>query len=257
MFTSLLVVHIVAGALALLSGYVALYAVKGGTVHRRIGMLFVYAMLTMCAGGFIIAVGWEGWSRGAVINVPASLLTAYLVITSLTTVRPVSDAARGRALAIAAMLIAFGVGVGATTLGFVAIGNKSRTANVPAFPFFLFGFVGLLAFAGDVRLLRAGVALRGVPRLTRHLWRMTFALWIATMSFFLGQAKVIPKPIRIPALLATPVIVVLLVLLYWLWRVRRLGCDRDRQHRRQPAVGAAGNAGEFQRGAIGEHHVAR
>jgi hypothetical protein len=29
------------------------------------------------------------------------------------------------------------------------------------------------------------------------LWRMSFALLIAAFSFFLGQAKVIPKPIRI------------------------------------------------------------
>jgi hypothetical protein len=40
------------------------------------------------------------------------------------------------------------------------------------------------------------------------------------MSFFLGQAKVIPKPIRIPALLALPVLAVLVTLFYWLWRVR-------------------------------------
>jgi hypothetical protein len=31
---------------------------------------------------------------------------------------------------------------------------------------------------------------------------------------------VIPKPIRIPALLAVPVLAVLVTLLYWLWRVR-------------------------------------
>ncbi|HEY8796026.1 MAG TPA: hypothetical protein VIM15_13895 [Gemmatimonadaceae bacterium] len=71
-------------------------------------------------------------------------------------------------------------------------------------------------------MIRSGglASLRGAPRLARHLWRMCFALFIATMSFFLGQAKVIPKPIRIPALLALPVLAVLLTMLYWLWRVR-------------------------------------
>ncbi len=43
-----LFVHILAGALGLVSGYVALYAVKGATLHRKSGMLFVYAMSTMC-----------------------------------------------------------------------------------------------------------------------------------------------------------------------------------------------------------------
>ncbi len=49
---------------------------------------------------------------------------------------------------------------------------------------------------------------------------MTFALFIAALSFFIGQADVFPQPIRIPPLLALPVLAVLVTLLYWLWRVR-------------------------------------
>jgi hypothetical protein len=77
----------------------------------------------------------------------------------------------------------------------------------------------LLAGIGDVRMIRSGL-LRGAPRLARHLWRMCFALFIAAGSFFLGQAKVIPKPIRIIPLLAIPVVAVLVTMLYWLWRIR-------------------------------------
>lgn len=79
---------------------------------------------------------------------------------------------------------------------------------MPAFPFFLFGIVGLLAAFLDLRMLRAG-GLCGVARLTRHLWRMTFALLIAALSFFLGQAKVFPQAVRIPGFLALPVLAVL------------------------------------------------
>jgi hypothetical protein len=49
---------------------------------------------------------------------------------------------------------------------------------------------------------------------------MCTALLIAAFSFFLGQAKVIPKPIRIVPLLLIPPLVVLGALFYWLWRVR-------------------------------------
>jgi hypothetical protein len=49
---------------------------------------------------------------------------------------------------------------------------------------------------------------------------MTFALFIAAMSFFFGQADVFPEPLRIMPLLAVPVLVVLVAMLYWLWRVR-------------------------------------
>jgi hypothetical protein len=49
---------------------------------------------------------------------------------------------------------------------------------------------------------------------------MSFALFIAALSFLIGQAKVIPKPIRIMPLLALPVLAVLVTMIYWLWRVR-------------------------------------
>jgi len=66
-------------------------------------------------------------------------------------------------------------------------------------------------------LARGSIA--GVQRLLRHLWRMTFALFVATGSFFLGQAKVIPEPLRNFALLSIPVLFVLVALFYWLWRL--------------------------------------
>jgi uncharacterized membrane protein len=208
------VVHILAGILSLLFGYVALYSAKGSRLHRKSGMLFVYVMLTVCVAGLAMAV-----VRGVApaINVPAALLTAYLAITALTTVRPL--AAGSRWLDIGAMLVALAVGLASLTFGFEAIADGGMRNGMPAFPFFMFGVVGTLASVGDVRMMRSGVP-KGTPRLARHLWRMCFALFIASLSFFIGQAHVFPKPIRIPGLLALPVLAVLVTMLYWLWRVR-------------------------------------
>lgn len=47
--------HILAGSLGLLFGYVALYATKGSTLHRRSGMLFVVVMLTTAVAGMVMA----------------------------------------------------------------------------------------------------------------------------------------------------------------------------------------------------------
>ena len=89
-----------------------------------------------------------------------------------------------------------------------------------AYPLVMFGVVGLLAAAGDRRVLRSG-PLQGAPRLARHLWRMSFGLLIAALSFFIDdQADVFPKPIRIRPLLALPVLAVLARMAYWPWRVR-------------------------------------
>ena len=208
------VVHIVAGSLALASGYIALFAAKGATVHRRSGLVFVYAMLGMCLAGLAMAIVRDV-AQG--INVPAALLTAYLVVTALTTVRP--SLADNRRLTVAALIVALGVGTTSLAFGFEAVANGGTRNGMPAFPFFMFGAVGMLGVAGDVRMLRAG-AFTGARRIARHLWRMSFALFIAAMSFFIGQADVIPRPIRVRPLLAIPVALVLVMMLYWMWRVR-------------------------------------
>jgi uncharacterized membrane protein len=211
-------VHIIAGALSIVFGFVALYAVKGARLHRESGMLFVYSMMTMALIGATMAVV-RNVAPGA--NAPVGLLTAYLVITGLTTVRPPS--AGSRWLDLGLMLAALAVGLLLLMFGAEAfMSPRGKLYGMPAPPFVIFGSIALVATAGDLRMIRSGgvQALRGVPRLTRHLWRMSFALLIAAFSFFLGQAKVFPKAVRIVPLLSIPPLLVLAALLYWLWRVR-------------------------------------
>ncbi len=206
--------HVTAGALGLVLGYMALAVAKGGTWHRKAGMLFVYAMVTMAIIGAVLA-GWHGaWAE---VNIPAAWTTAYLVTTSLVTLR--RPAGWSRRLDTILMVVALSVAAMMLTFGLQAVMAGGKRNGIPAFPFFLFGVVGLLGGAGDVRVFFAG-ARQGVARLRRHLWRMCFALFIAAMSFFLGQADVLPKALRIYPLLAVPVLVPPLAMFYWLWRVR-------------------------------------
>ena len=209
-----LAVHILAGGLSLLFGYVALYSAKGATLHRRSGVLFVYAMLVMASCGMVLAVARD---KAPSVNIPAGLLTSYLVITSLTTVRP--PIAGARWLHVGGMLLASAVGLTMLTFGLEAIANGGRRNGMPASPFFMFATVGLLGSAGDLRVLRSG-AFKGASRLARHLWRMSFALFIAALSFSVQIGKMIPKPLRVPGLLVLPMLAVLVTMLYWLWRVR-------------------------------------
>ena len=83
----LLPIHIAAGGLAIVLGAVALSVKKGGTIHRRSGLLFVYAMLVMGVSASILSL-LKGRADG---NVVAGVLTAYFVGTALTTVRPASS----------------------------------------------------------------------------------------------------------------------------------------------------------------------
>jgi uncharacterized membrane protein len=210
-----LTIHILAGGLALLAGAVALWTAKGARLHRRSGLLFVAAMLIMALfGGAVSAV--EGVAPA--VNIPAAVMTAYLVITALLTVRPIAEGARW--LTPTLMLVALAVGLTDLTFAVEALTSPGGTSHgFPPFPYLMFGTAGLLGSIGDLRMMRSG-PLRGAARLARHLWRMTFALFIAALSFFIGQAKVIPEPVRIMPLLALPVLAVLVTMVYWLWRVR-------------------------------------
>jgi hypothetical protein len=49
---------------------------------------------------------------------------------------------------------------------------------------------------------------------------LSFALWVASASFFFGPPGRVPEAIRMPALLPIPVFVPVAVMLYWLWRIR-------------------------------------
>ena len=212
--TTTLLLHVAAGGVGLVSGYVALAAAKGARLHRRSGMVFVCAMLVMCAAGVAVAIGM---GVAPALNVPAGVLTAYLVATGLATVRPPS--AGGRWLDLGALLVALVVGAVCLAFGFQAVARGGMRDGLPAFPFFLFGVVGVGAAAGDARMIRSGPP-RGARRLARHLWRMCFALFVAALSFFIGQADVVPEPVRAAPLLALPVVAVLATMAYWLWRVR-------------------------------------
>jgi len=210
-----LAVHVIAGALGIVFGFVALYAAKGARLHRKSAMLFVYAMLVMALVGATLAMVMN---KAAASNTPMGLLTAYLVITGLTTVH--SPSTRSRQLDLGLMLVALAVGLALFTFGVAAAASPSgRLEGMPAFPFFMFGSIALMSSIGDLRMIRAG-GIQGAPRLTRHLWRMCLALLIAAASFFLGPTRRIPEVMRVPALLPVPVLAVLATMLYWLWRVR-------------------------------------
>jgi hypothetical protein len=123
-------------------------------------------------------------------------------------------------LLIGLVLVALLVCIADTSFGFIALNSPSgRFDALPAPPILLFAIISFLCVVGDARMLRAG-HIEGARRLARHLWRMCFAMWIATASFFLGQPKVFPEPLRhMMGVRAIPVMLVLVAMFYWLTRV--------------------------------------
>jgi uncharacterized membrane protein len=219
----LLPIHIVAGALAISVGAVALLAAKGRTLHRRSGLMFVCVMLIMGISGSVLA------ARKSLtdISVLGGFMSAYFVVTAFTTVRAASPWTR-RLNGLALMT---GLGVACVWIGLGLRGLINPRPGVQPFmiatAFFLGGAI-LLAVLGDVRMIR-GQVVSPRARLARHLWRMCFALFIAVGSFVAVPervAKILPDLLATPPMRAVPLVLVFVVLFYWLWRIRgsRLSC---------------------------------
>jgi hypothetical protein len=213
----LLPIHIAAGGLAIVLGFTALAVRKGGKTHRQIGLLFVYAMITMGLSASILGIR-KSWTDP---NVFAAFMTAYFVITGLTAVRPAT--AQTKVLNVIALVIA----VGLSSLDFLG-GIQAYQAprhvlkGVPFFMFFFLSAVLASAAIGDIRLMRSG-PLMGAARLRRHLWRLLFALFIAAGSFFSIKArvaKIFPEALTGPAFRLLPIVVIFGAMFYWLLRLR-------------------------------------
>ena len=209
MNSMLLPIHVAAGGLALVLGALALLVKKGGTIHRRSGLLFVYASLVM------------GISAAILGNVGGGLMTVYFVVTALTTVRPVSPWTRR--INVAALMVVVGLAILDILGGVKAFNNPGRSLNgVPFLMLFFIVTIMILAALGDVRIMRFGLP-RGGPRLARHLWRMCFALFIAAGSFFSIRervAKILPEPLTTAPMRTLPILLIFGAMFYWLWRVR-------------------------------------
>ena len=211
----ILFLHIAGGAVGIVSGAVALLSRKGGRVHRMAGTVFLASMLTMASIGAATA---PFLPVPSMTNVAAGTLTLYLVVTGWMAARR----RNGRVGRVEKGGIGVALGVVAAGITFILMAAESpsgRIGSTPPQAFYVFVLVGAMAAAGDIRMVLRG-GLSGSARIARHLWRLSAALTIASGSFFLGQQRVMPAAMRGSPWLFVPVIAPLLLMAFWLIRVR-------------------------------------
>jgi hypothetical protein len=197
----------------MVAGALAVSFRKGSRGHRVAGNVFVICMLSVSALGACLA-----FRTSEADNVLGGIFTFYLVATAWATarrgeteMRKLDWGAPPVALAVATIFVIWGIEV---ARGQMAVRDHSSAGS-----YFFFGALALLSAAGDVRmLLRGGLSDR--QRLVRHLWRMCFGWFIATISFFLGQQQVFPAWLRGSTVLVVLAFLPLLLLGFWLIRVR-------------------------------------
>jgi uncharacterized membrane protein len=209
----ILVLHIVAGTLGMLSGFAAMALRKGSRRHSIVGDVFVVSMLALALSGTYLAV-----LKSQMGNILGGIFTFYLVITAWMVARR-GDLRTG-VFDWVMFLIGFAVAAIEITSGFQALMSPTGLKyDYPPGPYFFMGSIAVLAVIGDIRMLvRGGIA--GAARVARHLWRMCFAQFIAAASIFLARADRFPVFLRKTGLLVFLSVLPLLVLIFWMVRVR-------------------------------------
>lgn len=212
----LLFVHICGASIGLISGFMAMLLRKGSGLHGAAGTVFYVSMIAMSTTAAYVAA----FHRPVLLNMVVGLLTFYLVVTAWRAAK-YRDARVGR-LDVAGMLYVLILSAIAYSGGVDALDNpNSAKDGLPAPAYFIFGTVALICAITDFRMLRRGSVV-GTFRLARHLWRMSGALLIATLSFYPGQARILPPSVReLGGVLYIPHIFLAGSMLFWMWRVKR------------------------------------
>jgi hypothetical protein len=151
-------------------------------------------------------------------NVFGGVLTFYLVATAWVTAR--RRAGETGIFDWIALLFILAVGAGTVTYGVEAASSPTGSKDgLPAGIYFFLGSMALLSATGDIRMIvRGGVT--GAQRIARHLWRMSFALFVASASIFIARPQLFPAILRRTHVLLLLGILPLILMTFWLFRVR-------------------------------------
>ncbi|HWY15659.1 MAG TPA: hypothetical protein VNX86_11030 [Rhizomicrobium sp.] len=208
-----LILHIGGGSVGILSGYGAVSVAKGERLHRAFGTVFVASMLTMAMMATGLAILNQQRS-----NTTGGILAFYLVSTAWMTVRR-KEGTVGR-FEYGALFAALCVGATLLIWGLQAtVSPKGQLDGSAAALSYVFGSFALFAAALDLKVILHG-GISGARRIARHLWRMCFAFFFGAASFFLGQQKVMPAFMHGSPLLFVPAFAPLVLMVFWLLRVR-------------------------------------
>ncbi|WP_105169074.1 hypothetical protein [Pseudoalteromonas sp. T1lg23B] len=211
----MLVGHIVAGTIAIFAGYIALFSQKGGKRHIKAGHWFVATMVLMTISGVVVA-----YIKPMTISVIAGVFTLYLVLTALAVFR--GEMQRNSGLNYVLMCVALTIGLyGFYCVYLVSQSPMGRFQGFAAEPFIMFAVIAIVSAVLDFRYIKVK-EISQRSRLTRHVWRMCFAMFIAVGSFVEQGLKRVSEDIRHFPLIEYADLIILLLMLYWLVRVNRL-----------------------------------
>jgi uncharacterized membrane protein len=248
----IVIIHVLAGVVSLLTGIVAMMARKGGKPHRRWGRIYIWAMGTIFVTALLILV-----FRPNIFLFVISILSFYGALTGdRALLRKHADRGqRAGRIDWIASVIALVAGVGFISWGGLGLAQVIAASYPPSFFILGIGFGFILARDAftDIRQYRR-------PSTDRHWWiyyhiERMLGSYIAAVTAFMVQNVGRRLPMELgwiawvaPALIGLPGIA------YWTWTYRKKFAARSgKAQTERDSLAEAGLIVAAESPARGEH----
>lgn len=198
LFSILLIIHIAGGTISLMLGLYLLLSKKGSRVHRKVGNIYLYAMLSASAVALPMSYIHPNYFLFIV-----GVFTTYMLLTGkrYLKIRSTADVKLVDWLLSGAMMV-FG-------LAFIVYGLKLLLGHSKfGIVLLVFGFISLAFVRKDWRNYRGKSGIANIY-LTTHLQRMIGSYIASVTAFLVVNNSLLPEVLAwlLPTVVLTPLII--------------------------------------------------
>ena len=184
LFQILLILHIVAGSISLLSGTLIMILKKGDATHRKVGILFYYGMVVNGLAALALSI-----IHPNVMLFNIGIFSLYLVLSGKRVLN-----FRSATQPIKAGVYDYGIAAGMAIFGVISVGQgvyHLLTGNMGGIVILVFGTIGLLLLRQDIRFYTSATR-NPTDWLKIHLTKMTGSYIAATTAFLVVNNTILP-----------------------------------------------------------------
>lgn len=204
-------IHTPAGTIGLVTAALAIFAKKGGALHRKAGSCFTVFMMVMLVSGIAAA-----YLKNSIGDMMLGAIVMYTVFTAWLTVHHKKN--ETGLLEVTALIWVVGFAIAA-----FAISMRWQEEEAP-FAYLIWGALAILFALGDIRNLYH-LGLSGVQRIIRHVLRIGFSLVWAALAFTDKIVKMMGANVKsmpgeqLLLIVGIPTMLILFSVLYWITKV--------------------------------------
>lgn len=215
-------IHTPAGTVGLLTAGFAMFAKKGGALHRRAGAWFTVSMMVMLASGTAAAC-----LKNSLDDMMLGAFVMYTVFTAWLAAHHKTN--EPGLMEIAALIWVTGLAVSAFA---ISMGRLEVQAPVA---YLMWGGLAILFALGDMRnLCHSGLS--GTQRIIRHVWRIGFSLVWAALAFTDKIVKMMGANVKgmqgeqLLLIVGIPTVLIMISILYWIIKILFFPRDEFARH---------------------------